>query len=241
MRLFTKNILLATLATVSVITANASPLSPQDNLGLLKQKIMLYHKSGAYSYAITKIADQAQTALDVAIKTNKAAQKPQKLAMVLDIDETSLSNYSNAKKLQFGGTRKMINDAENSANDPAIKPTLRLYNFARAHGVTVFFITGRTESMRDATIKNLMATGYTSVKKSHHACQNLTVSDTCVLYLRAGKYLNTSAIPYKTAMRKKIAQAGYHIVINMGDQYSDLVGGFSQHVFKYPNYMYYIA
>ena len=41
-------------------------------------------------------------------------------------------------------------------------------------------------------------------------------------------------------MRKRIKNAGYIIVENIGDQYSDLDGGYSLRTFKYPNYMYYV-
>ncbi len=47
-------------------------------------------------------------------------------------------------------------------------------------------------------------------------------------------------IPYKTAMRKKITEQGYDIVLSMGDQYSDLVGGYDDAMFKVPNPYYYI-
>jgi hypothetical protein len=49
-----------------------------------------------------------------------------------------------------------------------------------------------------------------------------------------------STIEYKTNCRKDIESKGYKIILNIGDQYSDLEGGYSQAVFKLPNPMYYI-
>jgi hypothetical protein len=42
---------------------------------------------------------------------------------------------------------------------PVIEPTLKLFNAARAKGVSVFFITGRDESERAAAIRNLHRAG----------------------------------------------------------------------------------
>lgn len=239
--LLSKKLLISGLSLLTLSTASASYLTPSTNLSVLAQQIITYHESGAYVYDIAKVADQAQTYLEQRIQQNKALKDPKKLAVVLDIDETSLSNYRDLKALDFGGTAKMQNAAENRSDDSAIQPTLQLYRYAIGHGVTVFFITGRTEQSREATLKNLVNVGYTSVKSSTQNCENSPVSKQCLLYLRDGKFLNTSAIPYKTAMRKKLEQAGYDVVINVGDQYSDLAGGYSERTYKYPDYMYYIG
>ena len=220
--------------------ANAGELTPTTNLSLLKQQIISYHRSGAYTYDIEKIADQARTYLQKRVEENKSLGRPKQLAMVLDIDDTYLSNYQDEQHLNFGGTMKTVNAAEARGDDSAIMPMLGLYQYATSHGVSVFFVTGRTEEYREVSLKNLIKAGYTTVKKSMGRCENLPVSKECFLYLRNAKYRHTSAIPYKTAMRKKIEAAGYDIVVNMGDQYSDLAGGYSERTYKYPNYMYYI-
>lgn len=227
----------------SIITssATASDLTPATNLDLLKRQIINYHRSGAWEYELKKIADQAMAFLKKSVQENKQLKSPQKLAVVLDIDETCLSNYRDLKKLGFGGTAKMQNEAEGRADDPVIAPTLALYRYALKHKVRVFFVTGRLEKYRQSTIKNLKETGYTSVKSAVKPCENLPVNRRCLLYLRDRKNARNSAITYKTAMRKKITNAGYRIILNIGDQYSDLAGGYSVKSFKYPNYMYYIA
>ncbi len=221
-------------------SAMASDLTPTTNLDTLKAQIVKYHDSGAYQYDIKTVADQAEQYLILRVNQNKKVHDSKKLAMVLDIDETSLSNYHDLLALSFGGNNNEVNAAEELGDDPAIDPTLQLYHYAINHGVTVLFITGRTEKSRSVTLKNLMQVGYRSVASSTQNCENQAVSNTCLLYLRDGKFLNTSAIPYKSAMRSKITQAGYDIVVNVGDQYSDLAGGYSERTFKYPNYMYYI-
>ncbi|WP_201258102.1 HAD family acid phosphatase [Piscirickettsia litoralis] len=116
--------------------------------------------------------------------------------------------------------------AEGRADDVAIKPTLVLYNFAKANGVAIFFVTGRTEMYRKATMKNLKEAGYISWQQ---------------LDLKPNSYNKPSVIDYKQSRRKAIEAKGYDIVLNIGDQYSDLAGGYADRTYKLPDYMYYIA
>jgi len=60
------------------------------------------------------------------------------------------------------------------------------------------------------------------------------------LVMRDKSELKQLAEVYKTAHRRRLAEAGYRILINIGDQESDLVGGFAEQTFKIPNAMYYI-
>jgi len=88
-----------------------------------------------------------------------------KPALVLDIDETSLSNWANIKANNFG----FIADGacERLPNGPCgfkawilqgvappIMPALDLFNAAKANGVAVIFITGRRDRERQATLWN---------------------------------------------------------------------------------------
>jgi predicted secreted acid phosphatase len=49
-----------------------------------------------------------------------------------------------------------------------------------------------------------------------------------------------ATIPYKSGTRAYIESQGYDIVGNFGDQFSDLLGGFSDKTFKMPNPNYYL-
>lgn len=230
----------ACIAAASFQNAWATDIRPPMNLDNLKAQIVRYHQSGAYEYDISQVASKAQRYLKHVVHRNQQQKNPDKLALVLDIDETSLSNYAHIKQLNFGGNAQMQQKLQNKGTDQAIEPTLRLYKYAINNGITVFFITGRQESSRKPTLNNLKAVGYNTVKGSTEACETKPVSSSCLLYMRQGKFSNTSAIPYKSTMRKRIENAGYTIVANIGDQYSDLAGGYSQRTFKYPNHMYYI-
>lgn len=212
-------ILLAGILGASVVHA-----VPLQNLDTAKRDIVRYHQSGQYEYEVSHILYSANNYLAERIEKNKLSKNPKKLAIVLDIDETSLSNYKDLKAMGFGGTTVEQSLAEGRADDAAIKPTLALYNFAKSNNVAVFFITGRKEKYREATEKNLKAVGYTSWQK---------------LDLKPNNYSKPSAVDYKQSSRKAIESAGYNIVLNIGDQYSDLSGGYADRTYKLPNYMYF--
>lgn len=209
------------LFLLSSVFAVAEPM----NMGLLELQIEHYYNDGHYEQGIQKQITEAQTYLAQRITENQKLAHPKKLALVLDIDETSLSNYADMKRMNFGGTMKQINAATAADNDPAIKPTLELFNFAKAHAVTIFFITGRPESQRQETIANLTKVGFSG----WHA-----------LLMKPDEYNQPSIIPFKSHERAKIEKQGYDIAVNVGDQYSDLNGGYSDKIFKLPDPFYYI-
>jgi predicted secreted acid phosphatase len=193
------------------------------NLALVKQKLIAYHDTGAYDKDIDHVMRNAMQYLKKRVAQNKT--NPKKLAIVLDIDETSLSNYSDMRKIDFGGTYEEIRDAEDQGKDPAILPTLALYQYAKSNNVAVFFVTGRHEEEREVTAKNLKDAGYREWDG---------------LVLRYGEFAKVPAAVYKTAIRKKIESEGYDIVLNIGDQKSDLAGGYADRSLKLPNPYYII-
>jgi hypothetical protein len=169
---------------------------------------------------------------------SKKAQMPHSLnkkpAVVLDIDETSLSNYSNMMYNDFayikqGGCYYPEGICDWSAWKakaiaPAILPTLELYKWLLDQKIAVFFITGRDTADLAATKKNLIFSGF-------------DVQDN--LYLRPIGQFKT-VVEYKRKMREDIEEKGYQIIANIGDQHSDLIGGFALRTFKMPNPFYHI-
>lgn len=195
------------------------------NLDFRKQEIVRYHDSGAYAYDIHVVIAQARAYLGQRAAENARDGNGAKLALALDIDETSLSNWASLMRLEFGGTPETIADRIDLGKDPAIPATLGLYRYAVSLEVPVFFITGRHESLREATEKNLRAVGYAKWAE---------------LFMKPDDYGKKSVIPFKSGARKKIEERGYTIVVNVGDQYSDLAGGYAERLFKLPDPFYYI-
>jgi predicted secreted acid phosphatase len=188
------------------------------NLQSLKDRIVAYHKSGQWDRDTERVVGRAEHALETGLR-KKIAGKP---AIVFDIDETALSNWEIEEKTSFGYIPDMWSAWERAGTAVANKPVLDLYKYARAHNVQVFFITGRHESSREGTDRNLKAVGFT---------------DFVELVMKPENY-HGAVVPYKSAARKAIIEKGYRILVNIGDQESDLDGGFSETRFKVPNPMY---
>lgn len=218
-----KNLLLRIFIILSsVLFIHTQSFAEPHNLGLLKTQLARYHDSGKYLKEINEVTSEAAHYMQQEIDANQRLSQPKKLALVLDIDETSLSNYANMQQDDFANNPSKIRSELLEANEPAIQPTLDLYQLALQNNVAVFFVTGRDQSLREATTQNLHNAGY------------MTWS---------GLEFKNGAIPtitYKTAARNKISQLGYTIIASIGDQNSDLIGGYAQRTFKLPNPFYYL-
>jgi len=222
----------AAAACESVPPFNTLVITQPLNLGELKQQILHYACSGAYDAEVANVLSEAQAYVE------QRASQVTKPALVLDIDETSLSNFPWILADDFGFIDGGSCDAlpkgpcgwrawEGSARAEAIAPTLALFNAAKAKGVAVFFVSGRrdTDEHRQATIKNLTAAGY---------------EGWAGLSLRPLNDLKPSVVPYKSGERAKIAAQGYTIIANVGDQQSDLAGGYAERAYKVPDPFYFI-
>lgn len=213
------------LGLLGALVINTCYAKEPKNLDLMKSSLIKYHDHGEYQKDQATVIDKAMEYLKTRIKSEKESGKSKKLAIVLDIDETSLSNYPDMLKMSFGGTLRQVMDAEANGTDPAITPTLKLYEYAKANKVAVFFVTGRTESYRAATEKNLTDVGFKNWDG---------------LSLKDENYKEKSVSTYKARARNLIEQQGYDIVLNIGDQQSDLSGGHADKGFKLPNPYYLI-
>jgi predicted secreted acid phosphatase len=206
------------------VTAGSQP----SNVGDAKIAALAYHDSGAYDRDLAAVIAKANRWLAQRVSS---VSRP---ALILDIDETALSNWEIIQLDDFGrpvdgpcviGTGAPCGwaDWDQLGRDPAIAPTLELYRKARALGLAVYFITGRPESQRSATERNLAAVGYSGYEK---------------LYMVPhGSHFRT-AVDFKAPIRAEVEQAGYTILINMGDQPSDLEGGHAERTFLLPNPFY---
>ena len=200
------------------------------NIGQLKFQLRDYYYCGAYQQEFAAKIAEAKAYLQ------QHAHDGPKPALVLDIDETSLSNWREIDQDDFGyisggdctlqpGMACGAMAWELSARAEALQPTLDLFNAAKSLGVAVFFITGRHDrsGLRAATITNLEKAGYRGWTK---------------LIMRP-KTSSGSVTAYKTSERAKIQDQGYQIIANIGDQKSDLDdGSYAGKAFRLPNPFY---
>jgi HAD superfamily, subfamily IIIB (Acid phosphatase) len=211
-------------------------LAKEFNIDTYKRQLTEYHDKGGYN---KDIAEVMKDATDYVVRRASEFSRP---AVVLDIDETSLSNWDNIKADDYGFIEggacslqaKMpcgFNNWIDKAIAPAIAPTLDFFNAIRAKDATVsiavFFITGRREKQRQATLWNLDRAGFngwagvaTRPDEEHG-----------------------SIVLFKSGQRRKIVEeGGYTILANIGDQDSDLEPRDESHgcPFKLPNPFYFI-
>jgi predicted secreted acid phosphatase len=154
----------ATIAVLVVLqslrVASAEPLAPSEppNVGDAKFAAIAYYKSGAYERDLAAVASR------VSARLAERAPQVSRAALVLDIDDTVLSNWEVIMADDFGRVfegpcRSLPNGPcgwvawDLRARTPAIQQMLAVFKQARSLGVAVFFISGRDERQRAATIK----------------------------------------------------------------------------------------
>jgi hypothetical protein len=201
-------------------------------------EIRRYHDSGEYDADLNDIGGQARTYLNKQLKRLKhnpgkgtykkckrkrGKRKCKRInpAVVLDIDDTSLSNYAELNAVDFDSSGLVTALLE--ADSPAIQPTLSIYRDAVQRDVSVFFITGRPPGTRTLTESNLGLAGYEQPYE---------------LSMKPTDGITTLA--FKSGERARIEDEGFTILVNVGDQDSDLNGGHAKRAFKIPNPMYFI-
>jgi hypothetical protein len=130
----------------------------------LASALRSYHDGGGYASDLQSVDSQAASFMTRQAKALRQKRKqkcsgkgkkkskkkaraagcaPPHLAIVLDIDETSLSNYAQLESFNFSNASAALINAAVSTTQPAIGSTLGLYQLARAAGISVFAITGR--------------------------------------------------------------------------------------------------
>jgi hypothetical protein len=211
------------------------------NAGDWEPALRNFHDSGVYDTELAQIDDLAEKAVLRSVhksdfrshkgRFNKGHGRARaahdhckkKLALVLDIDETSLSNYN---AIQLDNFTFGTNSQREAIDQTGVKiqPTLDLFNLAKQNGVAVFFITGRRENTRAPTVSNLEREGFDGWQQ---------------LFLKPDASTDTT-VQYKSGARAAIEGQGYRIIANVGDQYSDLAGGHEDIAFKLANPFYFL-
>ncbi|MED6219632.1 hypothetical protein PIB30_037518 [Stylosanthes scabra] len=150
---------------------------------------------------------------------------------VFDIDETSLSNLPYYAQHGFGVepfNETSFSEWADHGIAPPLPESRTLYKNLLNLGIKVVFLTGRSESLRDSTLKNLKDAGYNTFE--------------ALILRNSTEYNGKTGVTYKSSERKKLEEKGYRIVGNIGDQWSDILGtNTGNRTFKLPDPMYYIS
>jgi len=193
---------------------------------------------GAYAREVGRIVKSAAGYLGDA-KASKGAKK----AILLDVDDTSLNTYNYEIYSNFAYNPTSNAAFVNGAAFPAVFGMPQLAQKAQAKGYTVFFLTGRPESQRAGTEKNLTDVGFpVTTTPVGGNVDNVFLKDVAHSWTTCDETADKvcSTIEVKSETRKYIESLGYDIKGNFGDQFSDLSGGYADKTFKLPNPMYYL-
>ena len=200
-----------------LVSCSVTPSEP-GNLSSAKQEVAAYADSGDYQADLAGVARRASRWIE------SRSARGGKLAVVFDIDETVLSNLPHMKESDWGYREKEWDKWMARSAAPAISPLREVYRVARDRGVAVFFITGRTAKDRRDTARNL-------------ALQGMGKYEELITRPDGPK---EPAADFKSARRREITARGFTIIANIGDQATDLEGGFAERTFKLPNPFYLI-
>jgi len=178
-----------------------------------------FHSGGNYD-------SEVQDVINNAIIYANALTPQNNSLWVFDVDETTLSGYTEMLSIGFGYVSKLNHEWVLSSSAPAITQTLNFYKQLVTQGFKIAFLTGRHDDEHDATQQNLINVGYTKF-------------DT--LITRVPSEYNLTATVYKSNRRTQLSTTdGYNIVGCVGDQWSDLHGPYTGFKVKIPNYIYYL-
>jgi acid phosphatase len=208
------------LAPLLLLLAGCVTHEPR-NLEAAKIAVRHYHDSGDYDRELAGVAARAQAWIETRAAHGAVGEK---LAVVLDIDETALSNWPYMKAHDFGWDDASWNAWIAAGECPAVAPVRAVFLAARRADVEVFFITGREQPRdRSGTEKNLREAG---------------LGDYAMLIMAPPGGAKPDAATFKTAARAALEREGRTIIANIGDQRSDLTGGHAERVFKLPDPFY---
>lgn len=238
--------------------APSAMTSLEPNLAVFRSQLLAY-RCASYDREIEIILQEAL------IWVQQRASQVSRPAIVLDIDETSLSNwphmyyndgypYLPSDACDFTLRIEACGDMDWkwSALAPAIQPVLDLYRLAQCINavaactkVEVFFITGRREGAKwcpDRVCKNGdMSQARTPTEWTLQNLQNAGFVGATEDHLFMRPKDSTGLVSaFKTAKRIEVEGRGNTIIANVGDQESDLAGLHAERTFKLPNPFYYI-
>jgi predicted secreted acid phosphatase len=219
------------------------------NIDSDKATIRKYY--GAGSNGIANKEDSPYITEMLSIESSTLASLPTvdpglKKAIVFDADDTTLWTYDMEDKLMhFNFDPALQATWVFGKLFPATPGMVAFVDAVEAKGYSIFGITGRRFAQEQATVENLQEKGYTQFNgdnfytKWDGADTNAPAYvDTCT---PTATGQSCSTVDYKANTRKHIEQdLGYDIVLNVGDQWSDLQGGYADQALKLPNPTYYL-
>lgn len=179
-----------------------------------------FSKTAEFKKETAKAIDDAYAACKKYLKDKEKGIAKGIPAVVSDLDETLIDNrphFERTPTFSWPAFEAWIKKAD----APLLPKTAEFLQWARKNGFAIFFITGRREGLRADTIHNLI---------------RRKVAYDGLLMRREGDRGGAEAV--KVPLRQQVEKMGFTIVVNIGDQWSDLQGAHAQDCEKLPNKIY---
>ncbi len=171
-----------------------------------------------------------------------AVRHGQRPAIVLDADDTTLWTYDmEVADMHFVFDPARQDEWVQDERFAATPSMVGFVNRAQAMGFTVFGLTGRNDDQKTATVQNLTKVGYTAFAPDRFFTKWTGVGASQQPSYITCATAKCTTVEYKALTRKHIEQdLGYDITLNVGDQWSDLQGGYADRSLKLPNPTYFL-
>ncbi|MDE9366642.1 HAD family acid phosphatase [Luteipulveratus sp. YIM 133132] len=219
------------------------------NVDSVKSTIRTYYRADAtgvadktsspYITEMSGILDRQKAALNhLYDRSVRSGKKP---AIVLDADDTTLWTYDmEDHDMHFTFDPALQDRWVQDQRFPATPGMVSFVAAAQQRGFTVFGLTGRNDDQKAATLGNLAKVGYSGFTPDRFFTKWTGKGSS-----QQPSYISCAAskcttVEYKAGTRKHIESLGYDIALNVGDQWSDLQGGYADHTLKLPNPTYYL-
>ncbi|MEZ0579497.1 HAD family acid phosphatase [Nocardioides sp. MH1] len=168
--------------------------------------------------------------------------------VVFDADDTTLWNYNfEDAYLNFNFDPVKQTTWVDGKHFPAVPGMADTVNEILDRGYAVYLITGRTANQEDATIANLTEQGYVDgdgnpIFDNDNVFTKWNSGDPAPAYIAQCTGARCTTVEYKAQTRAHIEDmTGGTIIANVGDQWSDLWGGYAERSIKLPNPTYFLA
>jgi len=226
------------------------------NIDILKQQIRNYYGDpldtgiiGADSNYVREVRSAIRDAERWLSHSGRRPSEPTRpQAIVLDIDDTTLTTWNLVVASNWNGDSPLRADYVDNQKFVAVPGMVDFVNAAQQRGYTIFYISNRRISSTKASLGNLTSDGI-GVDAGFPAPGTLPNGEAGLFmrpklkdypsYLKQAcandPDLTCTPTHLKTAYRARIESFGYDIVANLGDQQSDLDGGYADRTFKLPN------
>ena len=217
------------------------------NIDSVKATIRTYYNAdsdGIANKTTSPYINELSQLLDAQSAYLTQAATTTKPAIVLDTDDTTLWTYDMEDgAMHFNFDPTLQNTWVQDQRFPATPGMPAFVAKAASLGITVFGVTGRSDDQKVATLANLGKVGYSEFSTDRFFTKWTGVGTSQQPAYITCATAKCTTVEYKAQTRKYIespAGGGYNIVLNVGDQWSDLQGGYADRALKLPNPTYYL-